>query len=235
MLMLERLWSTSCSRSYGLEAWQRAAMQESDTQSTTAAAAASRQHQQRLRCCLVPLAGEYQECLRAGITNALVRLRDYDMDTKEGLSQELAQAAEFLDQAARLAMAAMLQVRQRHGVEGVFMHMHNTTLLQHVRLLHSRCVFSYCCQGPVFDTDARRAHGPVLRWIDRLLKASPLGISYGAVPAVPKDAVGRTALLHLLRSNLEMFSVYVDRCYDRDTRIATGSFQVRCWRALPND
>jgi hypothetical protein len=32
------------------------------------------------------------------------------MDTKEQLSQELAQAAEFLDQAARLAMAAMLQV-----------------------------------------------------------------------------------------------------------------------------
>lgn len=45
-----------------------------------------------------------------GITSALARLRDYDMETREGLSQELAQAAEFLDQAARLAMAAMLQV-----------------------------------------------------------------------------------------------------------------------------
>lgn len=82
-------------------------------------------------------------------------------------------------------------------------------------------------QGPVFDTDARRSQGPVLRWIDRLLKAPRLGIAYGAVPAVPKDAVGRTALLNLLRSNLEMFSVYVDRCYDRDARIATASFQVR--------
>jgi hypothetical protein len=79
----------------------------------------------------------------------------------------------------------------------------------------------------VFDTDARRAQGPVLRWIDRLLKAPPLGIAYGAVPAVPKDAVGRTALLNLLRSNLEMFSVCVDRCYDRDPRVATASFQVR--------
>jgi len=158
------------------------------------------------------------------------------MDTKEGLSQELAQAAEFLDQAARLAMAAMLQVRQRHGVEGVFMHVHNTTLLQHECFTHGvSSHIAVLCQGPVFDTDARRAHGPVLRWIDRLLKASPLGISYGAVPAVPKDAVGRTALLHLLRSNLEMFSVCVDRCYDRDTRIATGSFQVRCWRALPSN
>jgi hypothetical protein len=67
----------------------------------------------------------------------------------------------------------------------------------------------------------------VLRWIDRLLKAPRLGIAYGAVPAVPKDAVGRTALLNLLRSNLEMFSVYVDRCYDRDAHIATASFQVR--------
>jgi hypothetical protein len=86
-------------------------------------------------------------------------------------------------------------------------------------------------QGPVFDTDARRAQGPVLRWIDRLLKAPPLGIAYGAVPAVPKDAVGRTALLNLLRSNLEMFSVCVDRCYDRDPRVATASFQVR--RAAP--
>lgn len=84
-----------------------------------------------------------------------------------------------------------------------------------------------CWQGPVFDTDARRAQGPVLRWIDRLLKAPRLGISSGAVPAVPKDAVGRAALLNLLRSNLEMFSVYVDRCYDRDACIATASFQVR--------
>lgn len=84
-------------------------------------------------------------------------------------------------------------------------------------------------QGPVFDTDARRAQGPVLRWIDRLLKAPPLGIAYGAVPAVPKDAVGRTALLNLLRSNLEMFSVCVDRCYDRDARVATASFQVGIW------
>jgi hypothetical protein len=57
-------------------------------------------------------AGEYREHRRAGINTALSRLKDYDMDTKEQLSQELAQAAEFLDQAARLAMAAMLQVSE---------------------------------------------------------------------------------------------------------------------------
>ena len=53
-----------------------------------------------------------------GINSALARLRDYDMETKEGLSQELAQAAEFLDQAARLAMAAMLQVGVSKAVLG---------------------------------------------------------------------------------------------------------------------
>jgi hypothetical protein len=43
---------------------------------------------------------------------------------------------------------------------------------------------------------------------------------------VPKDAVGRSALFQLLRSNLDMFPVCVDRCYYRDMRIATASFQV---------
>jgi hypothetical protein len=61
----------------------------------------------------VPVVGEYQESLRSGISTALVRLRDYDLKTKDSLTQELAQAAEFLDQAAQLAMAAMLQVGSR--------------------------------------------------------------------------------------------------------------------------
>lgn len=43
---------------------------------------------------------------------------------------------------------------------------------------------------------------------------------------MPKDSVGRQALFNLLRSNLDMFSVCVDRCYDRDSRIGTGYFQV---------
>lgn len=81
-------------------------------------------------------------------------------------------------------------------------------------------------QGPAFDPDARRAQGPVLYWIDRLLKAPPLGVSAGRIPCVPKDSVGRTALFNLLCSNLDMFSVCVDRCYDRDSKVATGSFQV---------
>lgn len=56
-------------------------------------------------------AGDYHNSLHAGIGAALARLKDYDVETREGLCQELNQAAEFLDQAARLAMAAMLQVR----------------------------------------------------------------------------------------------------------------------------
>lgn len=72
----------------------------------------------------------------------------------------------------------------------------------------------------------------MLFWIDRLLQAPPLGVSAGRVPCVPKDSVGRTALFNLLRSNLDMFSVCVDRCYDRDPRIATGSFQVGLSRGV---
>lgn len=72
-------------------------------------------HSSSFRLCFC-CAGEYQESLRAGISAALARLRDYDTDSREGLSQELAQAAEFLDQSARLAMAAMLQVQGRAAV-----------------------------------------------------------------------------------------------------------------------
>jgi hypothetical protein len=38
------------------------------------------------------------------------QVKEYDTDTRESLRQELTQAAELLDQAARMAMAAMLQV-----------------------------------------------------------------------------------------------------------------------------
>lgn len=53
---------------------------------------------------------EYHSRLTNGINAALARVKDYDTDTRESLRQELMQSAELLDQAARLAMAAMLQV-----------------------------------------------------------------------------------------------------------------------------
>jgi hypothetical protein len=55
-------------------------------------------------------AADYNARLGAGINSAVTRFKDYDTDTRESLRQELAQSAELLDQAARLAMAAMLQV-----------------------------------------------------------------------------------------------------------------------------
>ena len=83
------------------------------------------------------------------------------------------------------------------------------------------CVLS--AQGPAFDLDARRAQGPVLSWIDRLLKAPPpqddkMGPS--------KRTVAHSALLNLLQSNLDLFDVFVDRCYDGDPRVAKGYFKV---------
>jgi hypothetical protein len=59
--------------------------------------------------------GEYQSRLANGIAAALSRLKDVDMEGKEGLRQELQQSADMLDQAARLAMAALLQVRHGDG------------------------------------------------------------------------------------------------------------------------
>lgn len=55
---------------------------------------------------------EYHVRLNAGINAALARIKDYETDMRESLKQELMQSAELLDQAARLAMAAMLQVRR---------------------------------------------------------------------------------------------------------------------------
>lgn len=53
---------------------------------------------------------DYHNKLNAGINAALARIKDYDTDARESLKQEMTQSAELLDQAARLAMAAMLQV-----------------------------------------------------------------------------------------------------------------------------
>ncbi len=52
----------------------------------------------------------------------------------------------------------------------------------------------------MFDSDARRPHGPVLTWVDKLLKAGD-GRSGGAASVVgpSKRSVGRSALLNLLQ------------------------------------
>ncbi len=91
----------------------------------------------------------------------------------------------------------------------------------------------------------------MLQWIDRLLRAhhapgparlAPLrsdgeskgGAAPGGGPGgAPRAHVARVALGHLLRHNLDMFSVCVDRCYHPDAGIATGYFQVCLGAFLP--
>jgi hypothetical protein len=92
----------------------------------------------------------------------------------------------------------------------------------------------------MFDSDARRAQGPVLFWIDRLLKApAPLRMSSNRAAAntlkgaAACAAVARNGLFQLLRSNPDMFNVCVDRCYDPDPRVASCYFQV--WPSSSND
>ena len=48
-----------------------------------------------------------------------------------------------------------------------------------------------CLQGPVFDSDSRRPQGPVLTWIDKLLKQLPS--SKPQVPHAARDAPSCTA------------------------------------------
>ncbi len=85
----------------------------------------------------------------------------------------------------------------------------------------------------------------MLQWIDRLfrsphaggggaaagrlalLRSEEHGKGGGQPPGPPRAHVARGALGHLLRFNLDMFSVCVDRCYHPDGSIATGYFQVR--------
>lgn len=91
----------------------------------------------------------------------------------------------------------------------------------------------------------------MLQWADRLLRSLPSaaaapgaagrlaalrqdpdgagkggGGSGGGGAGPPRAHVARLALGHLLRFNLDMFGVCVDRCYHPDPSIATGYFQV---------
>jgi len=96
-------------------------------------------------------------------------------------------------------------------------------------MLPVMCLALAWMQGAVFDTDAKRAEGPVLSWINRMMTSSDQVSgtgSTGLAPGVPRDSIGRTALFKLLSSNLDMFGVCVDRCYHSDARIATGTFQA---------
>lgn len=57
--------------------------------------------------------------LSNGINQSLARMKDFDTEGREGLRAELQQSAEFLDHAARMAMAATLQVQVKGCVHAV--------------------------------------------------------------------------------------------------------------------
>jgi hypothetical protein len=218
-----------------------------------------------------PEGSEYSARLSSGVSQALARLRDLDPDARDAVRAELLQCAETLDAAARGGMAALLQVRPAGARGSVGAGAISSTgggrdgvpfeeCVRHATVVNMRR--SRPCrhprtppQGPAFDTDARRAQGPVLHWIDRLFRASPTSAASAAAAAAgrrhdagkggaaaaggggggpggagagpPRAHVARVALGHLLRFNLDMFSVCVDRCYHPDPSIATGYFQVR--------
>lgn len=63
-----------------------------------------------------------------------------------------------------------------------------------------------------------------------MLTASPapnLVFSTSSVPVGPsKRLVAQTALLHLLSTNLDLFSTFVDQCYATDPSVSRAYFQV---------
>ena len=63
-----------------------------------------------------------------------------------------------------------------------------------------------------------------------MLTATPapnLVFSTTSVPVGPsKRLVAQTALLHLLSTNLDMFSTFVDQCYATDPSVSRAYFQV---------
>eukprot|EP00854_Cymbomonas_tetramitiformis_P004902 gene4902-5983_t len=85
-------------------------------------------------------------------------------------------------------------------------------------------------QGPAFDADARKPHGRVFSWITKMFTIAPATRSSGAsawAPAADIPAgIARSALLHHLQANLELFSMCIDLCYHSDRRIGNGYFSV---------
>ena len=59
--------------------------------------------------------------------------------------------------------------------------------------------------------------------------ASPVNTVFttSSVPLGPsKRLVAKTALLHLLSTNLELFGTFVDQCYSTDSSVSRAYFQV---------
>ncbi|KAK9829934.1 hypothetical protein WJX72_008722 [[Myrmecia] bisecta] len=83
-------------------------------------------------------------------------------------------------------------------------------------------------QGPLFDADCRRPQGRPFVWIDLMLMgrgARPASGEAGS-EGPSRQAIGRRALLHLLRSNLDVLDVCLDQCYSPNVDVSRAYFQV---------
>lgn len=91
-------------------------------------------------------------------------------------------------------------------------------------------------QGPSFDAQGQQPGGRVLVWIQRMLTASPPPNTM-LNPSPPslgpsKRLVAQTALLHLLSTNVDLFSTFVDQCYAADPSVSQSFFQVSVYATL---
>lgn len=82
--------------------------------------------------------------------------------------------------------------------------------------------------GPLFETQGQQPGSRVLSWIQRMLTAPPAPLPPPGSPSAgpAKVVVAQTALLHLLSTNLDLFSVCVDQCYAADATLTRAYFQV---------
>ena len=93
---------------------------------------------------------------------------------------------------------------------------------------------SLLLQGPLFETQGQQPGSRVLSWIQRMLTAPPAPLPPPGSPSAgpAKVVVAQTALLHLLSTNLDLFSVCVDQCYGADATLTRAYFQVS-WACTP--
>ena len=83
-------------------------------------------------------------------------------------------------------------------------------------------------QGPSFDGGGVQQGGRVLSWIQRMLTKPPsVPMSSSRAARGPsKPVVAQTALLNLLSTNVDLFSVCVDQCYAAEPMLSRAYFQV---------
>ncbi|GFR48580.1 hypothetical protein Agub_g10483, partial [Astrephomene gubernaculifera] len=114
--------------------------------------------------------------------------------------------------------------RYKESPEGMREELH---LAAHCINHSARMALAALVEGPAFDNDARRPSGAVFTWIDKLLAVPCEGVQQVVVGPQRRD-VGHRALRGLLTHNPDLFDACLDKCYDSNSSIASGYFQVMC-------